>query len=515
MALHPAPVIEAATVRLRPPLKWAGGKRWLTPRLEALWRTRPGLRLVEPFCGGLAVALALDPARALLNDVNPHPVNFYRHLQGGLRIRVPMRNDRDLYYRHRSDFNRLAATRRGLGSRRAAELFYYLNRTAYNGLCRFNRKGEFNVPFGRHERINYVRDFAPYRSVLSRWEFSSEDFESLALGDDDFIYADPPYDVPFRQYSRHGFDWDEQERLARWLADTRDRWWHRTRRRSESWICTPAWGSTSPWWMRPAASAAPAIGRRRAKCWRPGDSTDRGTGAPGASHRIMSITRRIFLGTAASALTLPAAVASGVLTRTPRQSTAPSIPSSCRWTRTTISPGSPGAPTSPGVSSRTSRDACSTMAAARSAGRWWRSGSAMPGGAITTPGTAGCARRRELPGLWPHVVPRRRRLPLPHHPPGALPRPRAPHPLRHPSTRRGAAGDLRCTWRASPPTMGMYCCAASRMQPRARVSWSRSSRPAQPECSPGPSTSCSPPTGAPRARRRTSNGDLRPFVESV
>ena len=203
---------------LRPPLKWAGGKRWLAPLLTPLWRSKQPRRLVEPFCGGLAVALALDPARALLNDVNPHPVNFYRHLQKGLRIRVTMRNERDLYYRHRSEFNRLASTQRGLFSRKAAELFYYLNRTAYNGLCRFNRKGEFNVPFGRHERINYVRDFGDYRGVLSRWHFTSGDFESLELEDDDFIYADPPYDVPFRQYSRYGFEWDEQVRLARWLA---------------------------------------------------------------------------------------------------------------------------------------------------------------------------------------------------------------------------------------------------------------------------------------------------------
>jgi len=203
---------------LRPPLKWAGGKRWLAPQLEPLWRGQSSRRLVEPFCGGLAVALGLDPQRALLNDVNPHPVNFYRHLQAGLTIRVPMRNDRDLYYQHRNDFNRLASTRRGSFSRKAAELFYYLNRTAYNGLCRFNRKGEFNVPFGRHERINYVRDFGAYRGALSRWHFTWGDFEKLELEDDDFIYSDPPYDVPFRQYSRNGFEWSEQVRLARWLA---------------------------------------------------------------------------------------------------------------------------------------------------------------------------------------------------------------------------------------------------------------------------------------------------------
>ncbi|MDX1431622.1 MAG: Dam family site-specific DNA-(adenine-N6)-methyltransferase [Gammaproteobacteria bacterium] len=206
------------TAPVRPPLKWAGGKRWLVPLLRELWEASPGTRLVEPFCGGLAVALGLDPRRALLNDVNPHPVNFYCHLQRGLTVRIPMRNERELYYRHRDEFNRLIASRRGLFSRKAAELFYFLNRTGYNGLCRFNSRGEFNVPFGRRPRVNYVRDFRDYRGVLSRWTFNHGDFAALSLARGDFIYADPPYDVQFRQYSPHGFDWSEQERLARWLA---------------------------------------------------------------------------------------------------------------------------------------------------------------------------------------------------------------------------------------------------------------------------------------------------------
>lgn len=217
-AQPPTPITDDCAARLRPPLKWAGGKRWLVPQLLPLWRAHAPRRLVEPFCGGLAVALGIDPQHALLNDVNPHPVNFYQHLRKGLTIRIPMRNESDLYYQHRSDFNRLASTRRGSSSRKAAELFYYLNRTGFNGLCRFNRKGEFNVPFGRHGSINYVRDFGAYRAILSRWQFSREDFEALALEDGDFIYADPPYDVPFHQYSRGGFDWSEQVRLARWLS---------------------------------------------------------------------------------------------------------------------------------------------------------------------------------------------------------------------------------------------------------------------------------------------------------
>ena len=202
---------------LKPPLKWAGGKRWLVPRLRMLWHGYTRRRLVEPFCGGLAIALGLDPRRALLNDVNPHPVNFYRHLQRGLVTRIAMRNERELYYRHRDDFNRLV-TGRGGGTRKAAELFYYLNRTGYNGLCRFNSRGEFNVPFGRHRKIDYMRDFRPYVDPLRRWTFIDGDFESIGLSPKDFVYADPPYDVEFRQYSSHGFDWEEQERLAAWLA---------------------------------------------------------------------------------------------------------------------------------------------------------------------------------------------------------------------------------------------------------------------------------------------------------
>ena len=213
MSTDPVP----RSTSLNPPLKWAGGKRWLVPHLLSWWRPRAHLRLVEPFCGGLAVALGLCPGNALLCDVNPHPINFYLQLQGALRIRIPMRNERDLYYLHRSEFNRLV-TGRGLWTRKAAALFYYLNRTGYNGLCRFNRKGEFNVPFGRHDAIRYRRDFTCYTATLARWTFRHGDFESVELEPDDFIYADPPYDVEFRQYSPDGFDWPDQERLAQWLC---------------------------------------------------------------------------------------------------------------------------------------------------------------------------------------------------------------------------------------------------------------------------------------------------------
>jgi DNA adenine methylase len=201
---------------LRPPLKWAGGKRWQLPHLRPLWMTHTHRRIVETFCGGLAVALGLAPERALLNDINPHVVDFYGWLKRGLKIAVPMRNEESLFYSHRKRFNELLAAGRGKG-REAAALFYYLNRTGYNGLCRFNRRGQFNVPFGRYSRITYTRDFSSYRGVFSGWEFTSRDFEGIPLEKGDFVYADPPYDVEFTQYAKEGFSWDDQIRLVEWL----------------------------------------------------------------------------------------------------------------------------------------------------------------------------------------------------------------------------------------------------------------------------------------------------------
>lgn len=206
--------------RLTPPLKWAGGKRWQVPHLEPLWRPHAHRRLVEPFAGGLAVALGLSPARAILNDINPHLISFYGWLRRGLKINIPLENDEALFYAHRKRFNELLAAGKA-STREAASLFYFLNRTGYNGLCRFNRSGEFNVPFGSYKQITYTRDFRRYRSVFAGWEFTAGDFEAIPLEKGDFVYADPPYDVDFTHYSQGGFSWEDQARTAKWLANHR------------------------------------------------------------------------------------------------------------------------------------------------------------------------------------------------------------------------------------------------------------------------------------------------------
>jgi DNA adenine methylase len=202
---------------LPPPLKWAGGKRWLVPRLKEIWEPYRDRRLVEPLCGGLAVTLGLMPRRAMLSDINPHPINFYRWLKKGLVVTLSMKNEKRTYYACRERFNRLIAEGRER-SNEAAQLFYYLNRTGYNGLCRFNRSGLFNVPFGRYKTINYAPDFLDYKPIFAGWTFQCGSFESVPLEPGDFIYADPPYDVEFTQYSRQGFAFEDQRRLAEWLS---------------------------------------------------------------------------------------------------------------------------------------------------------------------------------------------------------------------------------------------------------------------------------------------------------
>lgn len=205
---------------MRPPLKWAGGKRWQVPHLIPLWSPHSHRRLVEPFCGGLSVALGLSPERALLNDANAHLISFYQWLQRGLTLDLKLANNERVFYAHRKRFNALLAS----GEHETAEaagLFYYLNRTGYNGLCRFNSRGEFNVPFGRYKTIGYMSDFNGYRHVLGNWKFVSGDFEHIAIDRGDFIYADPPYDMTFAHYSTGGFSWDDQVRVAEWLSKHR------------------------------------------------------------------------------------------------------------------------------------------------------------------------------------------------------------------------------------------------------------------------------------------------------
>lgn len=205
---------------LSPVLKWAGGKRWLVETLRPYYDRKR--RFVDPFSGGLSLPLGLRPDRALLSDANPHLMNLYRWMRHGLEyddaLGIDWVYDKTVYYENRSKFNSLSAARQ-YWTKEGALLFYYLNRTGYNGLCRFNAEGGFNVPFGKHKNVDLRRSFHPYVDALAGWELFFGDFATLPLQPDDFVYADPPYDVDFTQFTPKDFTWDDQVRLANWLAN--------------------------------------------------------------------------------------------------------------------------------------------------------------------------------------------------------------------------------------------------------------------------------------------------------
>lgn len=220
-------------VRRKPFLKWAGGKYRL---LDAILRELPpGSRFVEPFAGSCAVYLNVAAPAALVCDVNADLIGLYRHLQeeGEAFIRhcrtffTPDGNTRETYLRRRQEFNSSD------DSRTRGALLLYLNRHAFNGLVRYNSRGEFNVPFGRYASpyfpLSELRAF--YRRTREvDTEFACRDFRAAFAGlkTGDVVYCDPPY-VPLSQtasftaYAASAFSADDQRDLARLAASARDK----------------------------------------------------------------------------------------------------------------------------------------------------------------------------------------------------------------------------------------------------------------------------------------------------
>ncbi len=203
-------------------LKWAGGKYSLIESITEFLPT--GNVLVEPFVGAGSVFLNTDYDAYLLADINPDLIALYNLLKtepdAFIRLAKTLfceeNNQRERYFQLRDEFNHT----RDVQWR--AALFLYLNRHGYNGLCRYNRKGGFNVPFGRYKK--------PYFPEAELWFFAEKAqkatfvcqsfIETFAmLEQDHVVYCDPPY-VPlspsasFTSYAAKGFSENEQRHLA-------------------------------------------------------------------------------------------------------------------------------------------------------------------------------------------------------------------------------------------------------------------------------------------------------------
>jgi len=226
-------VTEQAPKRIRlevtPFVKWAGGKRQLLDKLSKFFPDRFE-RYVEPFVGGGIVYLALQPERAILGDSNEELMNCYTVVKEQLDELIQALTD---YQSHVSDKDYYYSVRaqdpRALTSVARAARFIYLNKTCYNGLYRVNRKGEFNVPFGKHERPPTLYDEDNLRAIsqlLQNVELVAGDFTETAArtSKGDFVYLDPPYHRSptinsFTSYSINGFGENEHECLAKMFQE--------------------------------------------------------------------------------------------------------------------------------------------------------------------------------------------------------------------------------------------------------------------------------------------------------
>lgn len=220
-----------------PVLKYPGCKRSLIEMLRPLWQPHQHRRLVDLTVGSAAIPLGLCPKAALCNDLNPHVVNLHQQLQRGLKRTIEMQNERAFYLYQRGRLNEMIASGQYWNAE-TAQLLYYVNRTCFNGVMRFNRDGFFNVGFGMYKTIKYLEDFTPWQIAYRDWQFCHGDFQDIPLAPDDFVVADPPYDSQqetgqlsllgdefaalkgngFTGYSGQEFAWADQVRLANHLA---------------------------------------------------------------------------------------------------------------------------------------------------------------------------------------------------------------------------------------------------------------------------------------------------------
>lgn len=215
-----------------PVVKWVGGKRQLLDAITPLLPKRI-TTYCEPFLGGGAVLLSIQPSKAIVNDLNVDLITVYDVIRDDVEALIESlkkhENTSEYFYTIR-DMDRDKTSYQALSKVEKASRLIYLNKTCFNGLFRVNSSGEFNSPFGHYKNPNIVNE--PVLRAVSKYfnasniAFYSEDFaQTLSrVGKGGFVYLDPPYDpvsdtASFTGYNKGGFDSNEQIRLKRCCDD--------------------------------------------------------------------------------------------------------------------------------------------------------------------------------------------------------------------------------------------------------------------------------------------------------
>ncbi|PWI33125.1 DNA adenine methylase [Vibrio albus] len=209
-------------------LKWAGGKYGLVENINS--HLPPAKRLIEPFVGAGSVFLNTDYEEYLLADINQDLINLYnllkaepdKYIREAWRLFQPECNRKEFYLDMRAQFN---ATN-DIWFRSLA--FLYMNRFGFNGLCRYNKKGGFNVPFGSYKKPYFPeKEMLAFAEKAQKATFVCESYiDTFARADEDsVVYCDPPYaplsnTANFTSYATNGFTLDDQANLAEIAENT-------------------------------------------------------------------------------------------------------------------------------------------------------------------------------------------------------------------------------------------------------------------------------------------------------
>lgn len=236
-----------------PPIKSQGIKTKLVPWIQSLVPTING-RWIEPFFGTGVVGFNVKSANAILSDINPHIIHFYQAIQDGV-ITSPLvreylvREGAKLQEADNDGYAYFLEVRDRFNRNHDQLDFLFLSRTGFNGMMRFNRKGEWNIPFCKKPQrfsqsyitkiVNQVRNIE--HVMKPNWRFAVEPFDkiiSLATADD-LIYCDPPY---IGRYVDYYCGWTEkdEEKLFSLLSSTPARFilstWHHNNYRANPYI---------------------------------------------------------------------------------------------------------------------------------------------------------------------------------------------------------------------------------------------------------------------------------------
>lgn len=204
----------------KPIVKWVGGKRGI---LDELIENMPEAfnDYYEPFCGGAALFLALFPQEghtAYISDVNGDLINLYSVVQEHPKELMAMLDDmaekhnEQYYYEVRSQHDLEDDVAR-------AARFLFINKTGFNGLIRYNAKGQINTPWGHKKNpvtLYVEEDIVIAAEAFCGAEVRCMDYDECEPKTGDFVYLDPPYDGTYAGYNRNGFGEDAQYALAAW-----------------------------------------------------------------------------------------------------------------------------------------------------------------------------------------------------------------------------------------------------------------------------------------------------------